>query len=182
MMMRTDDIRATAHSDVEVLDPIGERVSCQVALTVRADGSACIELTSTRLGRYEFEDTNWWICFTRLRLGFERNGWWVLCNAARRDVCEPSGFGSGLRVDPFAFRVLVPPSGERQTFCWLDAFAPADPASVGTLEQIEADRVEAEAAWAKLQEYMRNVKAARGEHPTELLERMPSMISREVNA
>ena len=161
-MMLTDDIRSTTHRDVEVLDPIGERVACQLTLTVYTDGSARIELTSERLGRYEFEDVNWWVCFTRLRIGFERNGWWVLCNAARRDVCEPSGFGSGLRLDPFTFRVLVPPAGGRQTFLWLDAFAPADPAAVGTLEQIESDRAEAEAAWENLQEHMRKLKAERG--------------------
>jgi hypothetical protein len=97
----------------------------------------------------------------------------VLCNAARRDVCEPSGFGSGLRVDRFTFRVLVPPFGGRETFLWLDAFAPADPDTVASMEQIEADRAEAEAAWADLQEHMRRLKVARSEQPTFILEPSP---------
>ena len=112
----------------------------------------------------------------RLRRGFERNGWRVLCNAARRDICEPSGFGAGLRVDRFNFRVLVPPAGGRETFLWLNAFAPADPEAVASLEQIEADRAAAEAAWAELQEHMRLIKVARSEQPTEILEPAPHPI------
>lgn len=173
MMPNDDDIHDTIHHELQVLDPIGELATCDLTLTVFADGSARIELASTQLGQYQFEDANWWACFTRLRRGFERNDWRVLCNAARRDVCEPSGFGSGLRVDPFTYRVLVPPAGGRQTFLWLDAFASADPDAVASMEQIESDRAKAEAAWADLQEHMQRVKAARSEQRTEILMRTP---------
>jgi hypothetical protein len=176
MMPNDDNIHDTIRHDLQVLDPIGAFVTCEATLTVFTDGWARIELASEQLGQYQFEDVNWWACFTRLRRGFERNGWRVLCNAARRDVCEPSGFGSGLRVDPFTYRVLLPPAGGRETFLWLDAFALADPDSVASMEQIESDRAAAEAAWADLQEHMQRVKAARSEQRTELLMRMPHHI------
>ena len=163
MMPNDDEIHDTVHHELQVLDPTGAFIACAATLTVYADGWAQIDLASEQLGEHRFEDGNWWACFARLRRGFERNGWRVLCNAARRDVCEPSGFGSGLRIDPFTFRVLVPPAGGRQTFLWLDAFAPADPVTVASMEQIESDRAEAEAAWADLQEHMRRLKMARSE-------------------
>lgn len=173
MMPNDDQIHDTVHLELQVLDPNGAYISCAATLTVRTDGFARIDLASEQLGEYHFEDANWWACFTRLRRGFERNGWRVLCNASRRDVCEPSGYGSGTRVDLFAFRVLAPPAGGRQTFLWLNAFAPADPDAVASMEEIDADRVAAEKAWAELQEHMRRLKVKRSEQRTEILHPAP---------
>lgn len=141
----TDDLSMSISVGMDLLDASGTRVPCFVNMVRESDGRTVIEIESERIGRYRFEDAGWWQCFTTMRRAFERNGWRVLCNAARHDLLLLPEPPFDYRP-PSRFEVVVQTDDSDLTverFLPVDPFGPARPDQIGTLVDLEAKR----AAW-----------------------------------